>query len=122
MFIIPRFRLLSRANRLINLRAVIQVQPDMIGGNHFYRMHKLPDHFFIPLMYMVILLIQRSLCRMRTLLRFLVIAELGGDTAVISVGYNSYGHPAEETLERLALYGYNVYRTDRDGTVEIRIG
>ena len=51
-----------------------------------------------------------------------LLAELGGDTAVISVGFNSYGHPAEETLERLALYGYNVYRTDKDGTVEIRIG
>ena len=51
-----------------------------------------------------------------------LLAELGGDTAVISVGFNRYGHPAEETLERLALCGYNVYRTDRDGTVEIRIG
>lgn len=51
-----------------------------------------------------------------------LLAELGGDTAVISVGFNSYGHPAEETLERLALCGYNVYRTDKDGTVEIRIG
>ena len=26
-----------------------------------------------------------------------LLAELGGNTAVISVGYNSYGHPAEET-------------------------
>ena len=51
-----------------------------------------------------------------------LLTALGGDTAVISVGFNSYGHPAEETLERLALCGYNVYRTDRDGTVEIRIG
>lgn len=51
-----------------------------------------------------------------------LLTALGGDKAVISVGYNSYGHPAEETLEQLALCGYNVYRTDRDGTVEIRIG
>ena len=51
-----------------------------------------------------------------------LLTALGGDMAVISVGNNSYGHPAEETLERLALYGYNVYRTDKDGTVEIRIG
>ena len=51
-----------------------------------------------------------------------LLTALGGDTAVISVGYNSYGHPAEETLERLALCGYNIYRTDKDGTVEIRIG
>lgn len=45
-------------------------------------MYKLPDHFFIPLMYVVIFLIQRSLYRMRTLLRFLVIAELGGDNLI----------------------------------------
>ena len=51
-----------------------------------------------------------------------LLTALGGDTAVISVGFNSYGHPSEETLERLALCGYNVYRTDKDGTVEIRIG
>ena len=46
-------------------------------------MYKLPDHFFVPLMYVVIFLIQRSLYRMRTLLRFLVIAELGGDTLLL---------------------------------------
>lgn len=51
-----------------------------------------------------------------------LLTALGGDKAIISVGYNSYGHPAEETLERLTFYGYNVYRTDVDGTVEIRIG
>ena len=45
----------------------------------------------------------------------------GADTAVISVGYNTYGHPAEETLERLAQNGYTVYRTDLDGTLIFRI-
>jgi competence protein ComEC len=48
--------------------------------------------------------------------------ELRGNTAIISVGYNNFGHPADETLERLAFCGYNVYRTDEDGTVEIRLG
>lgn len=47
--------------------------------------------------------------------------DLNGDVAIISVGYNHFGHPAEETLERLFNCGYNVYRTDEDGTVEIRI-
>lgn len=47
---------------------------------------------------------------------------VSGDTAIISVGYNTYGHPTDEVLERLADSGYNVYRTDVDGTVEIRIG
>ena len=42
---------------------------------------------------------------------------IGADTAVISTGYNTYGHPAEETLERLIKCGYNIYRTDLDGTV-----
>lgn len=33
---------------------------------------------------------------------------------------NPYGHPAEETLERLARFGCKVYRTDRLGTITIR--
>ena len=47
--------------------------------------------------------------------------SIGADTAVISVGYNTYGHPTKETLERLAAYGYNIYRTDLNGKIEIRI-
>ena len=39
------------------------------------------------------------------------------ETAIISVGTNSYGHPAEDTLRRLARAGCAVYRTDRHGTV-----
>ena len=48
--------------------------------------------------------------------------SVGGEYAVISTGYNTYGHPAEETLERLDDSGYNVFRTDIDGTIEIRTG
>ena len=41
--------------------------------------------------------------------------------ALISVGEdNSYGHPAKATLDRLAAAGAEVYRTDQDGTIEIR--
>ena len=40
--------------------------------------------------------------------------------AVIPVGRNSYGHPADETLERLAAAGCGIYRTDLMGTVTIR--
>ena len=36
---------------------------------------------------------------------------------IISVGSNSYGHPAEDTLRRLARAGCDIYRTDRHGTV-----
>ena len=39
------------------------------------------------------------------------------ETAIISVGTNSYGHPAEDTLRRLARAGCAVYRTDCHGTV-----
>ena len=37
--------------------------------------------------------------------------------AVISSGYNHYGHPALETLERLGAAGCGIYRTDQMGTV-----
>ncbi len=46
---------------------------------------------------------------------------LGAESAVLSLGFNYQDCPAEETLERLELCGYNVYRTDLDGTVEMRI-
>ena len=39
----------------------------------------------------------------------------------ISAGLdNPYGHPAPETLERLAKFGCRVYRTDQVGTITIR--
>ena len=47
---------------------------------------------------------------------------IGGDDAIISVGHNYYGHPAKETLDALKRWGYNVYRTDLDGNIEIVIG
>ena len=44
------------------------------------------------------------------------------DIAVISVGENNrYGHPAQETLERIAASGAVIYRTDRSGTTTIQI-
>lgn len=46
---------------------------------------------------------------------------LDGEDAIVSLGFNYQDCPADETLERLKLCGYNVYRTDLDGTVEIRI-
>ena len=41
------------------------------------------------------------------------------ETACISVGSNSYGHPADETLLRLARQGCAIYRTDLHGTVRL---
>lgn len=46
--------------------------------------------------------------------------SVGARIAVVSVGrVNEYGHPADETLQRLAAGGAAVYRTDRDGDVTI---
>lgn len=42
------------------------------------------------------------------------------ETAVISVGENTYGHPAPDTLERLAERSVAVYRTDTQGTVTLQ--
>lgn len=46
-----------------------------------------------------------------------LLAAVTPETAIISVGSNSYGHPSEDTLRRLARAGCAVYRTDRHGTV-----
>ena len=43
------------------------------------------------------------------------------EIAIISVGEdNSYGHPADEVLQRLKQYGCIIYRTDLDGTIIYR--
>lgn len=41
------------------------------------------------------------------------------ETAVISVGENSYGHPTPEVLERLHCRGIPVLRTDEDGNITV---
>lgn len=43
------------------------------------------------------------------------------ELAIISVGHNSYGHPAEETLARLTAAGTQTYRTDLSGPVTVRL-
>lgn len=41
------------------------------------------------------------------------------ETVCISVGSNSYGHPSEEALARLARQGCAIYRTDLHGTIHL---
>lgn len=49
------------------------------------------------------------------------LSELQPTTAVISVGDgNRYGHPAPELMARLAAAEVEIFRTDRDGTIEVR--
>jgi len=49
-----------------------------------------------------------------------LLAAIAPDIAVISVGYNTFGHPASETLERLRNHSVTIYRTDEAGNVTIR--
>lgn len=46
--------------------------------------------------------------------------KINSKMAVISVGKNSYGHPAQETLEKLESQKIKYFRTDQDGTIKIR--
>lgn len=39
--------------------------------------------------------------------------------SIISVGKNSFGHPTEETLERLEKIGSQILRTDKEGEIEV---
>lgn len=46
--------------------------------------------------------------------------SVGARIAVVSAGrVNEYGHPSDETLQRLAATGASVHRTDREGDVTI---
>ena len=50
------------------------------------------------------------------------VAAVSPSVAVVQVGRrNSYGHPSEETLARLAEAGARIYRNDRDGAVRVRV-
>lgn len=49
-----------------------------------------------------------------------LLTAVSPEIALISVGKNSYGHPAAETLARLTSAGCQVLRTDRAGTILVR--
>lgn len=51
----------------------------------------------------------------------LLLETVTPETAVISCGYNTYGHPAPETLLRLSTAGCDIYRTDLQGNVTITV-
>jgi len=45
--------------------------------------------------------------------------SLAPKVGIISVGRNDYGHPAPETLRRLAAHDVELRRTDQDGTITV---
>jgi len=49
-----------------------------------------------------------------------LLKEAQPELAVISVGYNSYGHPTNTVLKRLKAYGAEILRTDLMGRITIR--
>lgn len=50
-----------------------------------------------------------------------LLAAAQPEIAVISVGYNSYGHPTQEALSRLQVAGARVYRTDQCGLITLYV-
>ena len=48
-----------------------------------------------------------------------LLTALRAETAIVSVGYNSYGHPAAETLARFQKAGMKILRTDENGDISI---
>ena len=49
-----------------------------------------------------------------------ILQELKPETVLISVGKNSYGHPTQQTLYRIATVGAVVYRTDYNGNITVK--
>ena len=47
--------------------------------------------------------------------------RISPDTAIISSGYNSYGHPSQEVIDRLTEKNVVIYRTDQLGSIEIKV-
>ena len=51
----------------------------------------------------------------------MLLDRLRPELAIISVGHNSYGHPAQATLDRLAQAGAQIWRTDQSGSITVTV-
>src|SRR5690606_17648445 len=49
------------------------------------------------------------------------LASVGADEALISVGPNDFGHPADDVIAALSAAGARVRRTDRDGDLVVSL-
>ena len=49
------------------------------------------------------------------------LAAVKPERAIISSGYNTYGHPSAAVLERLNAVGVSIYRTDLHGDVTVTV-
>ena len=49
-----------------------------------------------------------------------MLKTINPDTAIISTGYNSYGHPAKQILRTFSKNNVKVYRTDVDNAIKIQ--
>lgn len=49
-----------------------------------------------------------------------LLRQTAPELVAISVGKNSYGHPAQETLQRIAAWGARCCRTDQQGTIRLK--
>ena len=47
------------------------------------------------------------------------LAEVNPAISIIEVGKNSYGHPTDAVLGRLASVGAQVFRTDQNGVLKL---
>ena len=72
-----------------------------------------------PLPDVEVLVVSHHGSRYSSDLRFL--KAVTPEAAVISVGDNSYGHPSEETVQRLLAVGAEIWRTDRQGNIRITV-
>ncbi len=50
-----------------------------------------------------------------------LISAFRAESALVSAGYNSYGHPSQEALDRFARAGMQIYRTDIEGDIRFII-
>ena len=50
---------------------------------------------------------------------FLLLKQLNPKIAIVSTGYNSYGHPSDKTIELLKLNKIKTYRTDYNNAIKV---